>query len=430
MTLVSPYTETWEALHEVFEIVARRRSDPIILSSLPYRPEGEHRHTRFPLVLVPPGRVIAVAVGLRAALPDTPLLLVAAADSVTLGTNHLIHAARRNIGMTLLLLRSDLLRTGDAPIDRAEWTSTGYQVEMERAGTPLEWATALQACLVGRGSLRNLPELAELVVEAVATPGFSVLGVTGDPALPTGVMSRHADWPEYFTAYRAWADGVAAFSAPSSPPGPVVTPPAGAPDRFGVRIVGVGGQGVKLAGTILSEAAGLGEGLWATQFGQYGSATRGGPSQVDVVIGSEPISYPVADDPDVLVVLSAGPTSARLDEAGTGGGLVADEGTAGGTTEPQPGGPMIVPITRLAREHTGSPISAGVTSLGCVAALCDAVSMDSLRSAAGARLPGRRIAANLAAMEAAYELTANLAEGAEGSGRTGRDEREDEEVDQ
>jgi 2-oxoglutarate ferredoxin oxidoreductase subunit gamma len=400
----TPYADTWEALHEVFEVVSRRRSDPIILSSLPYRPEGEHRHTRFPLVLAPPGRVIAVAVGLRAALPDTPLLLVAAADSVTLGTNHLIHAARRNIGMTLLLVRSDLLQAGDAPIDRAEWTSTGYQVEMERAGTPLEWATALQACLVGRGSLRNLPDLADLVVEAVAAPGFSVLGVTGDPALHTGVMSRQADWPEYFSAYRAWSDGVVAFPAPSPPPGPVVPPRAGAPDRFEVRIVGVGGQGVKLAGTILSEAAGLGEGLWATQFGQYGSATRGGPSQVDVVIGSEPISYPVADEPDVLVVLSGSPTTAQLDRARTGGRLVVDEGTL----EPQPGGSMIVPITDLAREHTGTPISAGVTSLGCVAALCDAVSMDSLRAAARVRLPVRRIAANLAAMEAAYEHTIDL----------------------
>ena len=47
----------------------------------------------------------------------------------------------------------------------------------------------------------------------------------------------------------------------------------------------MGGQGVKLSGTILSEAAGLGEGLWATHYGEYGSATRGGPSKVDIVMG-------------------------------------------------------------------------------------------------------------------------------------------------
>ncbi len=56
----------------------------------------------------PPGRNIALAIGLRAARPRTPLVLLMNADSVTLGTNHLIHAARRNIGLTVLLLRADL----------------------------------------------------------------------------------------------------------------------------------------------------------------------------------------------------------------------------------------------------------------------------------------------------------------------------------
>ena len=355
MTVVASYTATWEALHEVFEVVASPRHEPVILSSLPYLAEGEHRHTRFPLVLAPPGRAIAIAVGLRAALPDTPLLLVSAADSVTLGTNHLLHAARRNIGMTLLMLRSDLLVDG-APIDRAEWTTTGYQVEMEQTGTPLAWATALKAALVGRGSLRDPAGLADLVVEAVETPGFSVIGVTGDPDLRTGVLSRATEWPELFANYRAWTAMATATSPPARRVPPSAPPRADAPARFEVRIAGLGGQGVKLAGTVLSEAAGLHENLWATQFGDYGSATRGGPSQVDVVIGAKPISYPAADDPDVLIVLSREAALARLGGPHRASAArVVDDGAV----DDPPEGALVVPISRLAREHTGSPIANG-----------------------------------------------------------------------
>jgi len=94
-------------------------------------------------------------------------------------TAYLIHTARRNIGMTVLMLHSDLLEAGDIPVDRTAWTSTGYQVEMEQAETPLEWAIALQASLVGRGSLLNPLEFANLIVEAVETPGF----MSGDRGL-------------------------------------------------------------------------------------------------------------------------------------------------------------------------------------------------------------------------------------------------------
>ncbi len=407
MTVETPEMTTWESLQDVFEIVSRRGPDPIILSSIPYLPGDEHRHTHFPVVLGPPGRVISMAVGLRAALPDTPLLLVTAADSATLGTNHLIHTARRNIGMTVLMLYSDLLETGDIPVDRTGWTSTGYQVEMEQAETPLEWAIALQASLVGRGSLLNPSEFANLIVEAVETPGFSVIGVTGDPTLRTEVMSRRSDWPEYFATYRAWSEGMAPSPPSSIRPVPPAQPRSSTPARIEVRIAGIGGQGVKLAGTVLSEAAALGEGLWATQFGDYGSATRGGPSRVDVVMGSRPISYPAADNSDILIVLSREAAAAHLTHAGPGAACVADEGTV----EPGPGGPLIVPITQLAREHAGTPIATGVTSLGCVAALSDAVALSSLKIALPTRIPERSVESNLRAMEAAYKLTTDLIRG-------------------
>lgn len=400
--LTLPYSATWESLQGTFEAVAERAGEPIILSSLPYMPEASHEHTPFSLVLGPPGRLIAIAIGLRAALPDTPLILVGAADSITIGTNHLIHATRRNIGMTLLLLRSDVLPPDEAQLDRTGWGSLENQAALEASGTPLEWATALQAALVARGSIRDPLGLADLIVEAVNADGFGVIGVTSDPSLPLGVVSR-IEWPEYFSAYRELVGPLQGTGRPAEPV-PTVEVRAGAPARVEVRIAGIGGQGVKLSGTILSEAAGLAEGLWATHYGEYGSATRGGPSKVDIIMGAEPITYAGADRPDVLVLLSESAAAANLGSRQPGTHLVVDQGSF----DPVPDGAIEVPIVRLAREHTGKPIAAGVTSLGCIAALSDAVTLDSVIAATGKRLPRRAVESNTAALLAAYEYTKEL----------------------
>ncbi|MCK4722735.1 MAG: 2-oxoacid:acceptor oxidoreductase family protein, partial [Dehalococcoidia bacterium] len=61
--------------------------------------------------------------------------------------------------------------------------------------------------------------------------------------------------------------------------------------RWEVRLVGQGGQGVALAGIILAEAA-VRDGKNAVMNHTYGAQKRGGPSQADVVISGEEIDYP------------------------------------------------------------------------------------------------------------------------------------------
>lgn len=378
---------------------------PIILSSLPdlpYARDGRDGPAPLSFIQGPPGRNIALAIGLRAAKPDTPLVLLMNADSVTLGTNHLIHAARRNIGMTLLLLRSELTQhEGGGNLDRTGWGMPAYQRELEAPSRPLDWVSALDAALVGRANLRQPDELATLLARAVSTPGFCVIGVTTDDHLPTGVLST-CDWHEYFAAYREWAAPLRRAVLAEPMPATETTPrPRREVPRFEVRIAGLGGQGVKLAGTVLSEAAGLVEGLWATQRGDYGSATRGGPSMVDVVLGSEPITYPCADHPDVLVLLTQAAADRWARSARPGATVIAD---AIEVTRPPPGA-LAVPISALARQHTGKPIAAGVVTLGCVAALNDAVSLDALGKGLAANMPASIVAANVAACAAGFAAT-------------------------
>ncbi len=405
------FATTWQLLMDAICTVmglGPDRDPPVIFSSLPDLPYQLRGRAPLPFVQGPPGRNIALAIGLRAALPRTPMILIMNADSVTLGTNHLIHAARRNFGLTLLLLRAEVTETAEqASLDRMNWSFPYFQPELETAPAPLEWVSALDAAFVGRATLHDPDGLAELIHAAVDTPGFSVIGVTADDKLPIGVLSR-SGWPEYFATYREWT---ASFAQSPAANAHVWAPAAAARPvpRCEVRIAGLGGHGIKLAGTILSEAAGLHGGLWTTQRGEYGSATRGGPSLVDVVIGSEPITYAGADHPDALVLLSQAAAQRYAGTQKPAAALVADPGEV----DPLPPGAVPVPITALAREHVGTPIAAGMVSLGCVAALTGVVSLDALRKSVAANVPRRMVDRNLAALEAGYAAaqTAAASEG-------------------
>jgi len=401
MTEIAGYTLTWHHLRRALEEATDRGADPIVLSTLPFRTDVHHDHSAFPFILVPPGRLIAIGIGMRAVLPDKMIILVGAADSVTLGTNHLIHAARRNMGLTMLLLRSDLLPSHDDALDRTGWVETGHGPEASPAGTPLDWAAALSASLVARARIDDPEALAELMIHAEERGGFAVVGVTGDAGLPLGISSTN-DWPEYFAAYRQWAAPLLRDDTGIVEPASVVPDP-NAPDRVEVRIAGIGGQGVKLAGTILSEAAGLGAGLWATHYGEYGSATRGGPSRVDVVYGAHRISYAGADHPDVLIALSPAAVNSYGINAGAGTTVVVDADLEVDV----PDSVLRVPLIRLAREHTGKPIGAGVTSLGSVAALTEGIGLERVITAVDGKLPWRVAEKNIAALTAAYEVTAS-----------------------
>lgn len=411
MTYDRRFATTWQLLLDAICTTMDHldpEEPPILLSSLPdlpYLRDGREGAAPLTLIQGPPGRNIALAIGLRAARPKTPLVLIMNADSVTLGTNHLIHAARRNIGMTLLVLRADLTQDESAgTLDRTGWKVPEYQRRLETPSRPLDWMTALQAAFVGRANLHEPFELATVLASSLATPGFSVIGVTAEAFLEKGVLSR-CDWPEYFTAYREWAAPLR--SAPAEPPVATPVPVRRPVPRTEVRIAGFGGQGVKLAGTVLLEAAGLHEGLWATQRGDYGSATRGGPSMVDVVIGSDPITYPGADHPDALVLLTQAAADRYARAARPGAVVIADPGEV----SRMPPGALAVPITAIAREHTGKPLAAGVVALGCVAAIGTTVAQESLAKSLAANVPRAAVAANVAACEAGFAATREALKG-------------------
>jgi 2-oxoglutarate ferredoxin oxidoreductase subunit gamma len=73
-------------------------------------------------------------------------------------------------------------------------------------------------------------------------------------------------------------------------------------DELSVRICGIGGQGIVLAGNILAEAL-LRNHRYATNSASYGPEVRGTSVRSDVLAAQDWIAYPRAERPDFVIAL-------------------------------------------------------------------------------------------------------------------------------
>ncbi len=83
---------------------------------------------------------------------------------------------------------------------------------------------------------------------------------------------------------------------------------------------GFGGQGLMLAGMLLSEA-GMLEGKNVSWIPSYGPEMRGGTANCAVVVSEEPIGSPIVDNPDVVVAMNL-PSMDKFEPAIKKGGIM------------------------------------------------------------------------------------------------------------
>ena len=170
--------------------------------------------------------------------------------------------------------------------------------------------------------------------------------------------------------------------------------------RNEIRIAGAGGQGVVTAGRILAEAAIL-SGREATHSQVYGPQSRGGASRSDVVIATEEIGFPLADNIDLLVVLSGEAYSKYQPELGAHGRLIVDSRCAPAASN---GGVSRFPVVDTARAISGGQLVSGVVALGVLQAHSSVVDAEALRRAVAARVPAQHRKMNLDALSAGMQL--------------------------
>ena len=129
-------------------------------------------------------------------------------------------------------------------------------------------------------------------------------------------------------------------------------------------IAGFGGQGILFAGKFLVNK-GMMEGKQVTWLPSYGPEMRGGTANCSVVIGDEPVSSPIVDHPDVLMVMNL-PSLDKFERKVVPGGCVfVDSSLVPKTCERTDIRAYYIPATRLADE-AGLKGLANVIMLGKV----------------------------------------------------------------
>ncbi len=200
------------------------------------------------------GRPLAYATGLALARPDLHVIVITGdGDSLAIGGNHLIHACRRNLNITCLMLNNEIYGMTGGQVSPTtssnRYTTTTPAGNTEPVFDACALAAAAGASFVGREVTLQVTGLKNLIRKAIDHDGFSFVEVISDcteiygrkndlgaspemmlsqkasmrpdvyrntvdvpfrpNALETGILTQK-DRPEYGTAYREMTTGLRA----------------------------------------------------------------------------------------------------------------------------------------------------------------------------------------------------------------------------
>jgi 2-oxoglutarate/2-oxoacid ferredoxin oxidoreductase subunit beta len=128
------------------------------------------------------GRSIAFATGIKLANPQLEVIVIAGdGDIASIGGNHLIHAARRNIGLTVIVMNNNIYgMTGGqySPTtpQQAVATTTPYG-NIDRTFDIAQLAFGAGASFAARGSAYHVKQTIDLIEKGIAHKGFSLIDV-------------------------------------------------------------------------------------------------------------------------------------------------------------------------------------------------------------------------------------------------------------
>jgi len=174
------------------------------------------------------------------------------------------------------------------------------------------------------------------------------------------------------------------------------------PDIIQIRLAGFGGQGIVLAGMLLS-IAGVKEGLEVASSNSYGAQARGSACKSEVIFGKKAITYPHVLTSNYLVAMSQGAYGLFLPDMSRDGIILYDRFNV----SPDTASTYIhfgIDATGNAIEQSGGPQGANIMMLGALASVTGLVSPESLTKAVEENAPSRFRKTNLAALKTGFEL--------------------------
>jgi len=397
------------------------------------------------------GRAIAFATGLKLQRPDKRVILfLGDGDCMAIGGNHFIHAARRNIDLTVIVMNNMIYGMTGGQVSPAtpfgDISSTTPFGNLEPPTDVCGLAKAAGASYVARGTVYHVNQLHTAISKAIAHKGFSVVealdvcptafgrknnfrGNTSmyewlnEISVPVkkaaamtpaelegkaviGVLHHEPEKPEYCDKLHAIIEEVRrekneGFNYLDVQPG---AKPAKGIKEY--RLSGSGGQGLILAGILFGEAAII-MGNNAVHSQSYGTEARGGASRSEVIVSDAEIDFPEVHRPDVLLTMNQASCDKFVPTVKEGGVILVDSTLV--ERIPQVNATILkMPITGIAVEECKLQVVANVVAVGALTRITGIAPIEVMEKVVAARVPERTRDVNLKALRKGYEYAATL----------------------
>ncbi|WP_136810660.1 2-oxoacid:ferredoxin oxidoreductase subunit beta [Desulfosediminicola flagellatus] len=144
------------------------------------------------------GRALAFATGVKLSKPELTLLVpMGDGDALAIGGNHFIHAARRNIDITAIVMNNRIYgMTGGqfSPLSGCGIKATTAPfTTIDREFDVVDLATAAGATFVARSTVYHARESTEILKKAIAHKGFSVVEILSQCPTHFGRKNKQGD---------------------------------------------------------------------------------------------------------------------------------------------------------------------------------------------------------------------------------------------
>jgi 2-oxoglutarate ferredoxin oxidoreductase subunit beta len=128
------------------------------------------------------GRALAFATGVKLSKPELNVIVpMGDGDALSIGGNHFIHAARRNIDITAIIMNNRIYgMTGGqySPLSgEGTLATTAPYYNIDQDFDVVELATAAGATFVARTTAYHVQEIQKLIRQAILHEGFSVVEI-------------------------------------------------------------------------------------------------------------------------------------------------------------------------------------------------------------------------------------------------------------
>ena len=153
------------------------------------------------------GRALAFATGVKLSKPSLNVIVpMGDGDALAIGGNHFIHAARRNINITALVMNNRTYgMTGGqfSPLSGVGTkATTAPYMNIDREFDTVELASAAGATFVARTTVYHVKQLQSMLKKAIKHDGFSVLEVLTQCPTYFGRKNRKGSAVDMMNNYR------------------------------------------------------------------------------------------------------------------------------------------------------------------------------------------------------------------------------------